>query len=123
MCQNHARRRGFLLTLGVLLLLLLTVHSAYAADTHEPWFGVDKALHFMLSFGAGAGSSLLLGVLSPGIPADLRFALAGALGSLPGLLKEIRDQLHPPDYFSYKDLTYDLLGAFSGAGFIYLLSG
>jgi len=111
-----------LVTLGVALLLLLSARPLYAAE-HQPWFGVDKALHFMLGFGSGAGSSLLLGVVSPGLPSGLRFALAGALGSLPGLLKEIRDQLHPPDYFSYKDLSYDLLGAFSGSGFVYLLSG
>ena len=109
-----------LVTLAALLIALWPARPAYADD--EPWFGVNKALHFIVGVGAGAGSSLVLGAAFPNLPKGTRFWLASALGTLPGVLKELDDQFHPPNYFSYKDLTYNVLGSLVGAGFVYLLS-
>jgi hypothetical protein len=112
------------LTLAALVGLLIALWPARLAYAdEEPWFGVNKVLHFIVGVGAGAGSSLVLGAAFPNLPKGVRFLLAGALGTLPGVLKEIDDQLHPPNYFSYKDLTYNVLGSLVGAGFVVLLAG
>lgn len=109
-----------ILTLSALLIALWPARPTYADE--EPWFGVNKVLHFIVGFGAGAGSSLVLGVAFPNLPKGTRFWLASATGSVPGVLKELDDQLHPPNYFSLADLTYNVLGSLIGAGFVYLMS-
>lgn len=109
------------LVLGALLIALWPARPTYAEE--ENWFGVNKVLHFIVGFGAGAGSSLVLGVALPNLPKGTRFWLASAMGSVPGVLKELDDQLHPPNYFSIADLTYNVLGSLVGAGFVLLISG
>jgi cytochrome bd-type quinol oxidase subunit 2 len=124
--REAARRSGsasvlLVLTLSVLLIALWPARLTYAEE--ENWFGVNKVLHFIVGFGAGAGSSLVLGVAFPNLSQGTRFWLASAMGSVPGVLKELDDQLHPPNYFSVADLTYNVLGSLIGAGFVFLISG
>ncbi|MEZ4375331.1 MAG: hypothetical protein R3B07_31250 [Polyangiaceae bacterium] len=116
-----ARERTSLLrvasTFSVLCLCLLCSGGAHAAD-EDPWWGRDKALHFGVSAGLGAGgyaaSALFLEPYTSRV-------LSGAAFSLSlGVAKEVYDATGAGDP-SWKDLTWDLIGTGVGVGIALLL--
>lgn len=100
-----------LVTLACGLSLLAAAPVARAQD---PWLGRDKALHFSASAGltlAGYAAGALAFEDDP--PATVVVALT--VGLVPGLEKEIWDQLRDGDG-SARDLAWDLVGV--GAGLL-----
>lgn len=90
----------------ILCCFLLTVDGVGAAD--------DKVLHFLISGVCGAGGETVLHYKTEMGTAG-RIILATAVGSLPGLVKEIRDSGESGNEFGAGDMTADVLGAFTGA--------
>ena len=83
-----------------------------AAQSADSWTGSDKAMHVGLSAPFGAvGASLA--------PADAgtgtRLLWGAAIGSLPGLAKEVIDLQRPGATASARDLAANLAGAALGA--------
>lgn len=85
---------------------LLFVTCGRAAD--------DKALHFGISAVCGAGAETVLHYNSEMGPVS-RVLMATAIGSLPGLAKELKDRGEPGNEFGVGDMTADVLGSFTGA--------
>jgi putative lipoprotein len=101
-----------------LTLALALGATAARATEPDPWWGVDKGLHFGISIGLGAGgyaaSSLLL---------DERWqrAATGAGFSITlGAGKELYDLSGHGDA-SWRDFTWDLAGTAVGVGVAWLL--
>ncbi|MBX7114506.1 MAG: hypothetical protein K1X64_09285 [Myxococcaceae bacterium] len=95
------------------LLLTLGVASSVpaAAQSTDPWWSTDKALHFSVSAGiAGAG----YGVTSA-FTDDLRWKLAigGGVALTAGVAKELWDLGGHGDP-SWKDFTWDVIGTATG---------
>ncbi|MEO0087674.1 MAG: hypothetical protein ABIK77_05360 [candidate division WOR-3 bacterium] len=108
----------------ILLLIFLNIpdpkfNHQIKKDSLEPkiykdrWFSEDKFFHFSVS-------SLLVGssyhLLRCRLEKDKKFALPFSLTTtfLIGVGKEIYDKKIKREFFSYKDLIYDLLGIFCG---------
>ena len=95
--------------------LCLAVNLVYAqhAVVRDSWFGADKIKHFFLSAFVESVSFSLLQAAG----ASRRTALAGGLGAaaVVGLGREIHDKRTPGKFFSYRDLTWDAIGAGSAA--------
>jgi len=92
--------------------LLGTINHTKAEIRSDSWIGQDKALHFMVSMPFGMmGARLFSDAQSPAE----QFFYGALLGSLPGLMKEARDIHHRGSTASYKDMTYNILGASLGA--------
>lgn len=102
--KTHGSRR--LLLPGLMVISSLACSSSYAVD--------DKTLHFGLSALFGAGAETILHYNS-----DLhdvgRVAAGTALGTLPGLAKEIADSQESDNEFSQGDMVANVAGAFTGA--------
>jgi uncharacterized protein YfiM (DUF2279 family) len=80
----------------------------------DPWFGTDKAQHFVVSFlvmGAVSYSEQHRWNCSRSQGVKWGFGLTLSLG----ICKEIRDLRHPESRASLRDLAADLLGAACGA--------
>jgi VanZ family protein len=74
----------------------------------------DKLLHFGISSVFGAASESYLHYKTK-LKTPERIILGTALGSVPGLAKEIIDSTKKGDYFSGGDLAADIAGSFVGA--------
>ncbi|MFY0524646.1 hypothetical protein ACN28I_16270 [Archangium gephyra] len=103
--------------LAVVCLSLLVPLSARGAEpgraSGDDWFGQDKALHYSLSVGL-AGAGYAGGALLFEAPEARWLSGAGvALGA--GVAKEIYDAGRGT-HFSFKDLTWDVLGTATGLG-------
>ncbi len=101
--------------LAVVCLSLLVPLSARGAEPGIPsgddWFGQDKALHYGVSVGL-AGAGYAGGALLFDTPEARWLSGAGvALGA--GVAKELYDAGRG-SFFSFKDLTWDVLGTASG---------
>ena len=87
-----------------------------AAAKHRPdkWLAPDKALHV-------AGSMIVMTALSVNLHRRAGFSRKKALGSgfaftfSLGIAKEIWDGSKTDNYFSYKDLSANIIGACIGA--------
>lgn len=94
-----------------LVIALVAMSSAAAAEEPDPWWGRDKALHFGVSAGLAAG-----GYAASTLVLDERWqrATAGASFALSlGAAKELYDaQGH--GHASAKDFTWDVAGAAVG---------
>jgi len=99
-----------LATLLALTLLLGARPAAWA----EPAWGVDKAEHLGVSLALSGTAYAGLRLLGRDPPA-LRVAFSVGLALLPGVLKELYDAGRPGNRFSGLDLTWDAVGALSGA--------
>jgi len=71
-------------------------------------------LHFGISSVFGAASESYLHYKTKLKPPE-RIILGTALGSVPGLAKEIIDSTKKGDYFSGGDMAADIAGSFAGA--------
>lgn len=93
----------------LLLILALASASAFA----DSWGTPDKREHFVASVGWGAGARIICQGCT-----DLQ---ATALGSMPGLIKEIQDTRRGGSGFSVKDLVADIAGAYVGQKIAWLI--
>ena len=92
--------------------LAVNIAYAQAAAVRDSWFGIDKIKHFFISaFIESVSYSALQAARVKHRP-----ALAGAIGVTAafGVAREIHDQRTPGNWFSYKDLAWDALGATAG---------
>jgi putative lipoprotein len=101
--------------LALLCLSLLVPLSARGAEpgiaSRDDWFGQDKALHYGVSVGL-AGAGYAGGALLFDEPGARWLTGAGlALGA--GVGKEVYDAWRGR-FFSFKDLTWDVLGTATG---------
>ena len=82
---------------------ILLLPTAVAQD---PWFGEDKKLHFM-------GSAIMAAAIKEvGVNPNVAFITSVAIG----VGKEVYDYKHPAKHSaSYKDLIWDIGGAYLGA--------
>jgi putative lipoprotein len=101
--------------LAVLCLSLLAPLSARGEEpgiaSRDDWFGQDKALHYGVSVGL-AGAGYAGGALLSEAPEARWLSGAGvALGA--GVAKELYDAGRG-SFFSFKDLTWDVLGTATG---------
>ena len=101
--------------LAALCPLLLLAPSARAEITETParddWLGRDKALHYSVSVGL-AGAGYVGGAFLFDAPEARLLTGAGvALGA--GVAKELYDAGRG-SFFSWKDLTWDVLGTATG---------
>lgn len=79
----------------------------------DTWFGEDKFFHFSVSsLLVGSSYHLLKCRLEKDKKTSACFSLTGTF--LIGISKEIYDKKIKKEFFSYKDLIYDLLGIFCG---------
>jgi putative lipoprotein len=89
--------------------------AAHAADAEgDPWFGHDKLLHF-----EATSTLALVGYAGASLATDdrpTRLTLSLALPFAAGIGKELWDGTGRGDA-SWRDLTWDLVGAASGALF------
>lgn len=93
-------------------------HTRAEIVNSDYWHGGDKALHFMGSMPFGMlGASVFSDAQTP----TERFFYGTLLGSLPGLAKEIHDIRQPSADASYKDMTFNILGAAVGAALVILI--
>jgi putative lipoprotein len=103
--------------LAVVCLSLLVPLSALGQEPgiapQDDWFGQDKALHYGISVGL-AGAGYAGGALLFEAPEARWLSGAGvALGA--GVAKELYDAGRGT-FFSFKDLTWDVLGTATGLG-------
>jgi uncharacterized protein YfiM (DUF2279 family) len=104
--MKYQTKRIFLWIFILLIFLSISNNTVFAVD--------DTLLHFGVSsvFGA-AGESFLH--YKTNLKTSGRILLGTALGSLPGLVKELIDSTEKGNYFSGTDLAADIAGAFIGA--------
>ena len=83
-----------------------------AAVCKDAWFGPDKARHFAASFAIGAAASTLAGHAgwSPAGSAALGLGAVATAGAV----KETADLNISKTCWSWKDLTWDLIGGAVG---------
>lgn len=107
-----------LIVLSLLFLLISSPSFAWdcSSSRHgwritnsDSWTGTDKLEHFGVSVPFGAmGSYLTKDTEHPIIYGSM-------IGLVPGVAKEVLDGTCATNGFSYKDLTFDLLGSITGA--------
>jgi putative lipoprotein len=85
---------------------------APAPSPNDPWFGRDKALHFMAS--AVIQGAAHAAFRSRGASYGQASWGAAAVTTSAGVGKELWDRWHHRD-FSLRDLTWDGIGGVSGA--------
>jgi putative lipoprotein len=101
----------------VALLAGMATEPVWAADA-DPWLGPDKALHFGVSAGLATGGYALTALWSD--HRGVRAAVGGAVAVTAGAAKELYD-LGGGGSPSWKDFTWDLLGAATGVGISYVV--
>ena len=104
--MNLQTKRAFLWTFIFFILLLYSNNTVFPADDTLSHFGISAL------FGA-AGESFLH--YKTDLKTSGRIILGTALGSVPGLLKEVIDSTKKGNHFSGTDLAADIAGAFVGA--------
>jgi len=105
-------------TIGFSLLGTIN-HTKAEIVSSDAWHGKDKAEHFIVSMPFG-----MLGAkfFSDASSTTNQFIYGTVLGSMPGLIKEIRDIHHHGADASYKDMTFNFLGAAAGAAIAALMN-
>ncbi|MDM8523510.1 hypothetical protein QUF80_09090 [Desulfococcaceae bacterium HSG8] len=92
--------------LTLVLIMLSWANNVSAAD--------DTQKHFAISAACGAGSEAILHYNTE-LGTIERILWGTALGSMPGLTKELIDSTEDGNSFSGSDLTADIVGSFAGA--------
>lgn len=103
----------------VLLLLLAPLSAPGATPSGDDWLGRDKALHFGVSAGLAGAGYLGGALLFEESWAPWLTGAGLALGA--GLGKELYDAGRAGNHFSFKDLTWDVLGTASGLAVSWLV--
>lgn len=115
--------RTLLLIISIFSFLVIVGNSLTAAASdinirEDPWFSSDKSSHFVISFSLSVISYGALWTLGKPITRDppiVRAALSTGMGLVPGIMKEIYDAGQPGKFFSWRDLTWDVIGAAAGS--------
>lgn len=85
----------------------------------DPWWGRDKAQHFVLSMAIGAGGAALASEhLDPGEA----FAVGWSAAAVAGAGKEWSDLFRKNTCWSWRDYFWDCLGASIGASLAWTLN-
>jgi uncharacterized protein YfiM (DUF2279 family) len=105
-------------TIGFSLLGTINYTKAEIVNS-DAWLGKDKAEHFTVSMGLGMLGASFFGDATS---TTNQFFYGTLLGSMPGLIKEIRDIHHHGSTASYKDMTFNVLGAATGAAIATLMA-
>ncbi len=100
------------LTKQVILVLLTALPGTARAQDADPWLGPDKALHFGVSAAIASGSYALSAAQLE--RKELRLVVGFGTALLAGGVKELWD-LGGHGQPSWKDFTWDVLGAAVGA--------
>jgi len=112
--ENRSRRKINLSPFSIALLaaVLCSTAGCGAAVCRDAWLGPDKARHFAAGFAIGAVTSTLAGHSgwSPAGGAALGLGVVAAAGAG----KEAADLKVSKTCWSWKDLTWDLLGGIVG---------
>lgn len=103
---------------AVWLVVALAGTSARADTAADRWFASDKAAHFAVTTGLGAGGYGVGAVLFERREARLATGLTVALGA--GAAKEWRDQSRG-GRASWRDFTWDAVGAVTGVTLAWLV--
>lgn len=104
--------------LALLVVVGFALPARARAETSDPWFARDKALHFSASSliaGGGYGGASLLTERT-----WLRSTSGAALGLAAGVGKELYD-LSGRGHPSWRDLTWDAVGTATGVLVAWLL--
>jgi uncharacterized protein YfiM (DUF2279 family) len=110
---------AYVVTVTIGFGLFGTINHTKAEIRSDAWIGQDKVKHFAVSMPLGMmGAKLFSDAQSPGE----QFFYGTLLGSIPGLIKEIRDIHHPGSTASYKDMTFNVLSAATGAAIATLMN-
>lgn len=107
---------------GCLFILLIGIGSlvprSAAAQTHDPWWGQDKALHLSFSLAISATS---YGIAIPLLDApEARVLFAASIGLSAGVGKELLDLAGYGDP-SWKDFAWDVIGVAIGTAIMWTL--
>jgi uncharacterized protein YfiM (DUF2279 family) len=109
-----------LIPLPVLVALcVLPARSSAGATAGDDWLGEDKAKHFAACFtlaGAGYGGGALL-FEAP----ETRWLTGAGLAMGAGLGKELYDSRRGGTGFSFKDMSWNVVGTATGLGVAYLV--
>lgn len=89
------------IAVALFILVFLASYGSPATAYEDTWTSPDKKKHFAVSMASG----FMVRSIFPGLPWQQRYAVA----LVPGLLKEVTDPV-----FSYKDMTYNVLGVIAG---------
>ena len=82
----------------------------------------DRELHFSLSIPLGALGCQLSALVLRQNPPQWQSVLGGvAFGMIPGFAKEFHDMAQINNYFSWRDLGYDIVGVLSGALIVWVV--
>lgn len=93
-----------------LIVSLVILFSSISAFAKDPMFAEDKYMHFGVSAAMSAGCTAF-----NSRPNRELECFAGSVAV--GIAKEIHDHNVPGKIFSYKDLIWDIAGAYTGAKF------
>ena len=93
---------------------LVLAGCATVPAEQDPWFGADKFQHFGIS-AALAGAATVVGE-NHGLEHGQAFAPAIGLTLAVGMGKETYDAQVKKTFWSWRDLTWDLLGGLAGYG-------
>ncbi len=97
-----------------LLVLALAMAGCSARSHYDPWFAADKYLHFATAGGIALGATHHMRASSDLSPAQAR--QRGLMVTLTlGVGKEVYDSEIRGGAFSWKDMTWNLLGGVCGA--------
>lgn len=99
------------LIIAVLLLSTSGCSTLFRAD--DPWFGKDKAYHFVAGGFIGAGTTLV--VKNNGMHLDTAPCIGISASVAIGGGKEWYDANVKRTYWSWKDMTWDLIGGAAGS--------
>jgi hypothetical protein len=91
----------------ICIIFLILASRCYALD-------VDKQMHLAGSAVVSAFTLMAVDVIKPEWPSYKKWIVAGSLAMIPGILKEVKDEI---DYGGWdnKDLLADAAGAFGGS--------
>ncbi len=101
---------------AAVMIALVAVEAR--ADGGDRWFASDKAAHFAVTTGLGAGGYGAGAMLFERREARVATGLAVAIGA--GAAKEWRDRSRG-GHASWRDLTWDAVGAATGATVAWLV--
>ncbi|HLL82853.1 MAG TPA: hypothetical protein VK420_09390, partial [Longimicrobium sp.] len=102
----------------IALCLALLIAATARAQEADPWLGPDKALHFGVSAGLATGGYAGAALVFEDEPR--RLLVGGGLALAVGVGKELFD-LAGAGNPSWKDLTWDVLGAATGLAFAWAI--
>lgn len=101
----------FRIVLSALAGGILVAACAAQPARADRWTGPDKAKHFAVSAGLGLAAAEL--ARRDALPCKGELC-AVAAATVPGLLKELSDSRSGGSGFSYKDMAFNIAGAYVG---------